>query len=98
MKDMQERTWGLLGAGVTVPWCCLTPAALSFVGITGLSVGTFVQIENTLFPYLAVLSVGLLARAHYLIAVKRRGNRLSLIITWASTGLAAVMIGLKLWM
>ena len=94
---MKERTWSLLGAGVMVPWCCLTPAALSLVGITGLSVGTLVQIDSTLFPYLAVLSVGLLGRAHYLIALKHQGNRLSRIITWTSTGLAAVVIGLRLW-
>ncbi len=95
---MKERTWSLLGAGVTVPWCCLTPAALSLVGITGLSLGVLTRLEAALFPYLAILAAGLLGRAHYLIAVKHQGNRLSRIITWASTGLAAVMVGIRLGM
>jgi len=94
---MRERTWSLWGAGVTVPWCCLTPSILSLLGITGLSLGALTQLEATVFPYLALAAIGLLGRAHYLLWVKHQGNRLSRIITWASTGLAAVMIGIRLW-
>lgn len=95
---MKERAWSLLGAGVTVPWCCLTPSILSLLGVTGLSLGALTRLEATLFPYLALAAIGLLGRAHYLLWVKRQGNRLSLVITWASTALVSVMIGTRLWM
>lgn len=95
---MEERNWSLWGVGVVLPWCCLMPAVLSLVGITGLSLGALTQFEAALFPYLAVFAVGLLGRAHYLMAVKHQGNHLSRTLTWASTGVAAVMIGIRLWM
>ncbi|MGH7256596.1 MAG: hypothetical protein ACREI3_12570 [Nitrospirales bacterium] len=88
---MKERTSSLLGAGVMVPRCCITPAPLSLVGITGLSLGLLTNIDAALFPYLAILAVALLGRAHYLIHIKHVGNRLSRMITWGSTGLVAAM-------
>ncbi len=94
---MKERGWSLLGAGLVVPWCCVAPAALSVAGVTGLSFGVLSRIEATLFPSLAILAVVLLGRAHYLLHVKRQGNRFSRIVTWASTGLVGVMLVVQLW-
>lgn len=95
---MKERGWSLLGAGMVVPWCCVAPAALSLVGITGLSLGLLTNIEAALlFPYLTILAVALLGRAHYLLYAKRKGNRLSRMITWGSTGLVAAMWAVHQW-
>ncbi len=94
---MKERGSSLLGAGLVVPWCCVAPAALSLAGVTGLSFGVLTTIEASLFPYLAMIAVVLLGRAHYLLSVKHQGNQLSRIITWASTGLVSVMLVLQLW-
>ncbi len=94
---MKERGWSLFGAGLVLPWCCVAPAALSLVGVSGLSVGLLTQIEASLFPYLAISAVVLLGRAQYLLHVKRQGNRLSHVIAWGSTGLIGVMLVIQLW-
>jgi len=96
-KIMKERGSSLLGAGLVMPWCCVAPAMLSLVGLTGLSLGTFTRVEADLFPYLAAMAVLLLGRAHYLFYAKRQGNRLSRIITWSSTGLVATLLTVRLW-
>ncbi len=94
---MKERAWSVLGAGLVVPWGCVVPAALSLVGLTGLSLGVLTRIEATVFPYLAIIALLLLGRAHYLLHVKRQGNRLSHVIAWGSTGLIGVMLVIQLW-
>ncbi len=94
---MKEPGWSLFGAGLVVPWCCVAPATLSLVGVTGLSVGVLTDIEATLFPYLAIIAIAMLGRAHYLFYAKHQGNRLSRGITWASTGLVGVMVVVQLW-
>ena len=94
---MKERGWSLFGAGLVVPWCCVAPAALSLAGVTGLSFGVLTRIEATLFPYLAILAVALLGRAHYLLYVKHQGNRVSQVFTWGSTGFVGVLLGIQLW-
>ncbi len=81
-----------LWRGPCAPRCCVAPAALSLVGLTGLSLGMLTRIEAILFPYLAIFAVMLLGRAHYLLHVKRQGNRLSRAITWASTGLVGTIL------
>ena len=93
---MKEGGWRLFGAGLVVPWCCIGPVALSLAGVTGLSFGVLITIEATLFPYLAIIAVALLGRAHYLLHFKHQGNRLSRVITWASTGLVGVMLVIQL--
>jgi len=93
---MKERGWSLFGAGLVVPWCCVAPATLSLAGVTGLSFGVLTRIEATLFPYLAILAVALLGRAHYLLHVKHQGNRLSRVTTWGSTVLVGVLLVIQL--
>ena len=94
---MKERGWSLFGSGLVVPWCCVAPAALSLVGVTGLSFGVLSRIEATLFPYLALLAVVLLGRAHYLLHGKHQGNRFSRVLTWGCTGLVGAMLVIQLW-
>ena len=89
---MKERGWSLFGAGLVLPWCCVAPAALSLVGVSGLSLGVLTRIETTVFPYVAIFAVVLLGRAHYLLHQKHQGNRLSRAITWASTGLVGTIL------
>ena len=43
-----------------------------------------------LSPILIALSVGLFGRAHYVLYVLKRGNRLTEIITWVATVLVIV--------
>ena len=86
----------MLGASLVVPWCCLAPAGLSLVGVSGLSLGMFARFEADLFPYLAATAILLVGRAHYLLYVKRQGNRVSRIVTWASTGLVATLLAIQL--
>jgi len=92
---MKERGSSLLGAGLVVPWCCVAPAALSLAGVTGLSFGVLMTIEATLFPYLAIIAVALLGRAHYLLHVKHQGNRVSHVVTWAATLLVVTLWGVR---
>ena len=94
---MKERGSSLLGAGLVVPWCCVAPAVFSLLGVTGLSFGVLTRIEATWFPYLAILAVVLLGRAHYLLYIKHQGNPLSRVITWASTVLVGLMLIMQMW-
>jgi len=89
---MKERGSSLLGAGLMVPWCCVAPAVLSLLGVSGLSFGVLTRIETNLFPYLAIIAVVLLGRAHYLLYAKHQGNRLSRVVSWASTVLVGFML------
>lgn len=57
---MKERAWSLLGAGVTIPWCCVLAAVLSVIGVTGLTLGGLIQVDAALFPSLALAAIGLL--------------------------------------
>ena len=92
---MQERGWSLFGAGLVLPWCCVAPAALSLAGVTGLSFGVLTTINATLLPYLAIIAVALLGRAHYLLHVKHQGNRVSHVVTWAATLLVVTLWGVR---
>ncbi len=86
-----------LGAGLVVPWCCVAPAMFSLLGVTGFSFGILTRIEATWFPYLAILAVVLLGRAHYLLYIKHQGNRVSPVVTWASTALVSLMLIIQMW-
>ena len=94
---MKERGSSLLGAGLVVPWCCVAPAVFSLLGVTGLSFGVLTRIEANLFPYLVIMAVVLLGRAHYLLYSKHQGNRVSHVVTWASTALVSLMLIIQVW-
>ena len=94
---MKERGTSLLGAGLVVPWCCVAPAVFSLLGVTGFSFGVLTRFEATWFPYLAILAVVLLGRAHYLLYIKHQGNRVSHVVTWVSTVLVSLMLIIQMW-
>ena len=54
---------------------------LSLLGLAG---GAAASVAGWLWPVMIALSVLLLARAFYVLYVKKRGNRVSAAITWAS--------------
>jgi hypothetical protein len=64
------------------------------LALLGLAGGTAYEIAGWLGPVLIVLSVTLLARAFYILYVRKRGNRASEIITWLA---AAFVVGYWTW-
>lgn len=44
-----------------------------------------------------IMAVALLGRAYYLLHAKHQGNRLSRVITWASTVLVGLMLIMQMW-
>ena len=92
---MKEGGWSLLGSGLVVHLCCVAAAAASLAGVTSLSFGVLTRIEATLLPYLAIMAVVLLGRAHYLLHVKHQGNRVSHVVTWAATLLIVTLWGIR---
>ncbi|MFQ5779240.1 MAG: hypothetical protein ACE5HN_00470 [Nitrospiria bacterium] len=90
---MDVKQTSFLGGLFALPWCCIIPAAISLVGLAGASVAREVTVSFT--PYLLVVSVLFLGRAHYLFYVKHQGNRVSHIVIWGSTMLALTLMGLR---
>jgi hypothetical protein len=64
---------------------------LSLLGLAGSAAAS---VAGWLAPVLIVLSAALLGRAFYIIYVRKRGNRATVVITWLS---AAVVIGYWTW-
>ncbi len=90
---MRARETSMLGGIFALPWCCLVPAGFALLGFTGISLAREVTVG--LMPYVLGLLVLLLGRAHYVLYVKHQGNRLSHLITWLATGLAAMMLTMQ---
>ena len=67
-----------LGTAASIPWCCVVPAALAAAGTVSAVAPRRVGAATPLF--LAV-SVGLFARSHYLLWVKRHGSRVTRLAT-----------------
>ena len=91
---MRETTAGVMSALLALPWCCIVPGALALLGMTGVVLAR--EVAGELQPFLWGISVLLLARAHYGIWIRRRGNRLSRIVVWIATGFVGGM-GLATW-
>ena len=64
---------------------------LSLLGLAGSAAAS---VAGWLAPVLIALSVGLLGRAFYVLYVRKRGTRASMIVTWAS---AALVLGYWTW-
>lgn len=64
---------------------------LSLLGLAGSAAAT---VSGWLAPVLLALSVALLGRAFYVLYVRKRGNRVSTVITWLS---AAFVVGYWTW-
>ena len=90
---MDARRNSMIGGLFALPWCCIIPAALSMLGLAG--VATSRTVTEGIVPYLLMISVLFLGRAHYLLYIKHRGNRVSHIVTWAATLLAITLWGVR---
>ncbi len=88
-KPVSINKTSTLGGLFALPWCCIIPAGFSILGLTGIMVAR--TVTQVLAPYLFVLSVLLLGRAHYLLYVKREGRPISHVITWISTVIAVTL-------
>lgn len=64
---------------------------LSLLGLAGSAAAT---VAGWLAPVLIVLSIVLLGRAFYVLYARRRGNRVSMVITWLA---AFFVIGYWTW-
>ena len=93
---MHVKETSMLGGVFALPWCCLVPAGFALLGVAGVSLAREFSME--LMPYLLGLSVLFLGRAHYVLYVQHQGNRLSHLITWLATGLAATMLPIQVGM
>lgn len=82
----------VIGGVLALPWCCLVPAGLSFLGLT--SAGFVRAAIVPVRPYLLTVAVGLMGWAHYLVWVRRQGTRWS---RWVVVGTTLVAAGTWLW-
>lgn len=89
------RPQGLSVFGLTasVPWCCIVPAALASLGLASSAVAHWIHAAT---PLLLVMSVAVLARAHYELWVKRHAAPLARALTLLLTLLAAALWALRL--
>lgn len=86
---MKEKLSATAGAVFSLPWCCIVPGVFAVLGLAGVALARSVTAGFT--PYLLVVSVIFLGRAHYLIYVKRQGTRFSHVVVWLSTILALTL-------
>jgi len=80
----------------SIPWCCILPASLSFLSLTGTIVG---QVWMTKLSWVLLpVSVALLGRAFWLMYVRHQGVRWARWMTWTA---AVVSVGFwtpRLWL
>ena len=84
-----------LAALVSVPWCCILPAALSLLSLTG-AVVTRVWVAKLTWIFLSVGAV-LLGRAFWLLYVKHQGGPWSRRLAWVSSLLILTLWAPRLW-
>ena len=92
-RETQTTKQAFIGSLFALPWCCIIPAVFSVLGLAGVVVAR--EVTEGILPYLLVISVLFLGRAHYLIYIRHQGNRLSHIITWTATFLAVTLWGIR---
>jgi len=90
---MNVRQNSLTGGLFALPWCCIVPAGFSLLGLAGVAVAT--SLMDELVPFLLFIALFFLGRAHYMIRVKKQGNRTSHLITWLSSLVAITVWGLQ---
>jgi len=80
---------------VSLPWCCILPAALSFLSLSGAVVTRMwvTQLTWVLLP----LSMALLGRAFWLLYVNLQGGVWSRRLTWLAAGLIVAVWAPRLW-
>ena len=84
-----------LAALVSLPWCCILPAVLSLLSLTGAMISR-VWIARLTWVFLP-LSVLLLGRAFWLLYVKHQGRPWTRRLTWAAAFLVVILWAPRLW-
>lgn len=84
IKEKGKIQLSLIAFFLSLPLCCITPAALSLLGFFGAAGAARLLLEEITFPLFGI-SLLLLGRAHYLIYFKKHGSRISRVVVWAST-------------
>ena len=84
---------GLFGMLAALPWCCVVPAALASAGMASTVAARWLMAGS---PFLLLLTVASLSRAHYLIWAKHHGSVLARVITLVATAAAIVLWGVRL--
>ncbi|MCH7667247.1 MAG: hypothetical protein IH936_15120 [Acidobacteria bacterium] len=84
-----------LAAVAAIPWCCVLPAVLSLLSLTGAVAARLwlVQLSWVLLP----LSVALLGRSLWLVHVPDQGRPSARWITWIATVLVVALWVPRLW-
>ena len=84
-----------LAALISVPWCCILPAVLSLLSLTGAVVARVWVVKLT-WIFLP-LSVILLGRAFWLLYAKHQGGPWSRRLAWVSSLLILTLWAPRLW-
>lgn len=90
LRRRENTRFSLLGFFFSLPWCCITPAALSLLGFFGAAGATRLLLKEILFP-LFLVSFLLLGRANYLSFYRRHGSRISRVVVLVFTILALAL-------
>ena len=86
-------TTAILGS---VPWCCIVPASLSFLSLTGVM---FSQVLITKLTWIFLpISAAFLGRAFWLIYVRHEGLRWTHWMTWGATVVAVGFWTPRVWL
>ncbi len=78
-----------IGVLFSIPWCCVLPAALSFLSLGGAAAARM-AVGSLLLPLFG-LSIGFLAYGHYRAWILRQGRRSAKVILLVNTVLVAAM-------
>lgn len=84
IKDRGNTELSFVAFFLSLPWCCITPAAFSLLGFLGAAGAARLFLKEVTFPLFGI-SLLLLGRALYLIYLKKHGSRISKAVVWAST-------------
>jgi hypothetical protein len=90
IKDKGKSELSILAFFLSLPWCCLTPAALSLLGFFGAAGASRLFLKEILFP-LFLVSFLLLGRGNYLSFYRKQGSRISRVVVLVFTILALAL-------
>ena len=84
---------GAFGVLTALPWCCVVPAAFASAGVVSTVVARWLVAGA---PFLLLLTVASLSRAHYLIWAKHHGSSLARVLTVIATAVAITLWAIRL--
>lgn len=85
-----DRKINLIAILFSLPWCCILPVILSLSGlIAGMAAARIWSVKVT--PFLFILSLIFLIRAHWLLYIRHQGSKVSAVIVWITTLMAGFL-------